>query len=126
MLKVALICSCFNRLNLTKSSFNSIYHALKNTKKIKKFHFFALDDNSKDQTFKFLKNFKNTSVYKSSGNLYWAGGMNKCFDYFYQDIIKYDILIPFNDDILITVNNLNHLVNKYENLLMKEKNFMKL
>ena len=65
MFNIALICTCFNRVKLTKKSLNSISKVLKNTKKINKFHFFILDDNSTDQTNKFLTNFKNTSVFPS-------------------------------------------------------------
>ena len=124
MFNVALICTCFNRVKLTRKSLNSITKVLKNTKKINKFHFFMLDDNSIDQTNKFLTNFKDTSVLKSKGNLYWARGMKECFNYFYNDIIKYDILIPFNDDIILKKNNLNHLIDKYELLLKKKKLFL--
>lgn len=124
MFNIALICTCFNRVKLTRKSLNSITKVLKNTKKINKFHFFMLDDNSEDLTNKFLTNFKNTSVLKSKGNLYWARGMKECFNYFYSDIIKYDILIPFNDDITFKKNNLNHLIDKYELLLKKKKLFL--
>jgi GT2 family glycosyltransferase len=124
MFNIALICTCFNRVKITRKSLNTITKALKNTKKINKFHFFILDDNSKDQTNKFLTNFKNTSVLKSKGNLYWARGMRVCFSYFYNDIIKYDILIPFNDDVILKKNNLNHLIDKYELLLKKKKLFL--
>ena len=124
MFNIALICTCFNRVKLTRKSLNSITKVLKNTKKIYKFHFFMLDDNSTDLTNKFLTNFKNTSVLKSKGNLYWARGMRKCFNYFYEDIIKYDILIPFNDDIFFKKNNLNHLIDEYELLLKEKKLFL--
>ena len=124
MFNIALICTCFNRVKLTKKSLNSISKVLKNTKKINKFHFFILDDNSTDQTNNFLTNFKNTSVLKSKGNLYWAGGMKKCFNYFYKNIVKYDILISFNDDIFFKKDNLNHLIDKYELLLEEKKMFI--
>ena len=75
MLNIALICACHNRFKLTKNSFNTISKALKNTTKVNKFHFFVLDDNSKDETNDFLSNFKNTSVLRGDGNLYWAGGL---------------------------------------------------
>lgn len=124
MLNIALICACHNRFKLTKNSFNTISKALKNTKKVNKFHFFVLDDNSKDKTIDFLLNFENTSVLRGDGNLYWAGGLLKCFNHFYEDIIKYDVLIPFNDDINLNKIDLNDLVQKYCNLLISKKKFL--
>ena len=124
MFSIALICTCHNRFKLTKNSFNTISKVLKNTKKVNKFHFFILDDNSKDETNDFLLNYENTSVLMGDGNLYWAGGMINCFNYFYKDIIKYDILIPFNDDISINQADLNDLIEKYYNLLNSKKKFL--
>jgi len=124
MFNIALICACHNRFQLTKNSFNTISKALKNTTKVNKFHFFVLDDNSNDETNYFLSNFENTSLVRGDGNLYWAGGMLKCFNYFYKDIIKYDILIVINDDIELNQSDLNDLIEKYCNLLKSEKKFL--
>lgn len=124
MLNIALVCVCHNRLKLTTNSFNKISKALKKTKKINKFHFFVLDDNSKDGTNYFLSNFENTSVLRSDRNLYWARGMLKCFNYFYNDIIKYDVLITFNDDINLNQINLNDLFRTYQKLLKSKKKFL--
>ena len=121
MFNIALICTCHNRSKLTKRSFNSISKNLENTKSVNKFHFFVLDDCSTDETNNFLVNFKNTSVLKSDKNLYWAGGMYKCFNYFYKELIKYDIFIPFNDDIKLNTINLDKLIEDYK-ILIKDKN----
>jgi len=124
MFNIALICACHNRFKLTKNSFNTISKALKNTTRVNKFHFFVLDDNSKDETNDFLSNFENTSVLRGDGNLYWAGGLLKCFNHFYTDIIKYDVLIPFNDDINLNKIDLNDLLQQYYDLLRSKKKFL--
>lgn len=124
MFNIALMCSCHNRAALTKRSLNSITNTLKNTKFVNKFHFFVLDDCSNDETYSFVKNFDNTSVIKSKKNLYWAGGMNFCFNYFYEELIKYDLFIPFNDDIDIEENNFDRLFGCYQKLLEDKKEFI--
>lgn len=124
MFNIALMCSCHNRATLTKRSLNSISHTLKNTRLVDKFHFFVLDDCSTDETYSFLKNFKNTSVVKSNENLYWAGGMNYCYNHFYEELIKYDLFIPFNDDIELDVKNLDRLFDRYQKLLEEKKEFI--
>ena len=87
MFNIALICTCHNRYRLTQRSLNSISNNLEKTKLVNKFHFFVLDDCSNDNTYNFLTNFKNTSVIRSDKNLYWAGGMHTCFNYFYNELI---------------------------------------
>jgi GT2 family glycosyltransferase len=124
MFNIALMCSCHNRARLTKRSLNSITNTLKNTRLVDKFHFFVLDDCSVDETYIFLKNFKNTSVVKSDKNLYWAGGMNFCFNYFNKELIEYDLFIPFNDDIELDVKNLDRLLDRYQELLEDKKEFI--
>ena len=91
------MCSCHNRATLTKRSLNSISHILKNTRLVDKFHFFVLDDCSTDETYSFLNKFENTSVVKSNENLYWAGGMNYCYNHYYEELTNYDLFIPFNE-----------------------------
>ena len=118
------MCSCHNRVMLTKKSLNSISNTLKNTKLVNKFNFFVLDDCSTDGTYSFLKNFKNTSVVKSNKNLYWAGGMNFCFNHFYKELIGYDLFLPFNDDIELDIKNLDRLFDQYQKLLRDKKEFI--
>ena len=93
MFSIALICTCHNRFKLTKNSFNTISKVLKNTKKVNKFHFFILDDNSKDETNDFLLNYENTSVLMGDGNLYWCGGMIKGWNYVKN--LYFDLLFVF-------------------------------
>ena len=118
------MCTCHNRYKLTKRSFNSIKNTLKNSNMVNKFHFFALDDCSSDQTYNFLANFQNTTLIKSDKNLYWAGGMHYCFNHFYTELIKYDIFIAFNDDIKLNIKNINRLLEKYNTLLYDKKKFI--
>lgn len=115
------MCCCHNRVALTKRSLKSITKTLKNTKLVNNFHFFVLDDCSTDETYSFLKNYNNTSVVKSKKNLFWAGGMNFCFNFFYKELIKYDLFIPFNDDIKINVKNFDRLLDQYLKLLEDKK-----
>ena len=124
MFNIALISACHDRLNLTKKSLTSITKAFKNTKNINKFHFFILADNCTDGTNKFLNNFENTSILKSGTDLYWARGILRCFDNFYTEIIKYDILIIFNDDIYLPDDNVFDLIEEYKNFIKHEKLFL--
>jgi GT2 family glycosyltransferase len=113
--RVAILMTCFNRVEKTLSCLNSLYSAKIpiNTK----FDIYLVDDNSSDQTGKIVKDkYPFVNVIFGNGSLYWNRGMRLAWKQARKQR-DYDFYIWVNDDVQINPNAFEIILNDYYDLL---------
>lgn len=94
---IAVLMTCHNRKEKTRSCIETIYDD------VYKIHFIVTDDGSTDGTSELLQQLKpdyHLSVLKGTGKLYWCGGMRKAISYVMQCGKTYDYYVFVNDDVI--------------------------
>ncbi len=68
------------------------------------------DDGSTDGTYDILKkNYPEVILFKGDGNLWWGGGINKCFSYVLKKGKSQDFILMLNNDLIVDQNYLKAL-----------------
>jgi len=106
MYKIAIIFTCFNRVNTTRRFLKSLNDAFIPAEL--NLEVFGLDDGSSDGTYNELI-IHGVKAFKSNGSEYWAGGMRKIISKI--DLKKYDFVLCVNDDIVLNFNVFDILLN---------------
>jgi len=111
---VAILMTCYNRVEKTLLCLNSLYSANK-PEKIK-FDIYLVDDNSPDQTGKIVNDkYPNVNVFYGNGTLYWNHGMRLAWKNAHKNK-DYDFYIWVNDDVQVESNAFEIIFNDYYNL----------
>ena len=110
-MNVAVLLTCYNRINKTIACLDSLYNAVKPTDFT--FDVFLLDDNSPDDTGEIVKKkYPLVNVVSGTGNLFWAGGMRKIWK-FAKDQKDFDGYLLLNDDVVLTQSVLRDLLSSH-------------
>jgi len=113
--RVAILMTCFNRVEKTLLCLNSLYSA--NIPDNTLFDIYLVDDNSPDKTGKIVKDrYPCVNVIFGNGFLYWNRGMRLAWRQAHKRM-DYDFYIWVNDDTQIESNALKIIFNDYYNLL---------
>lgn len=89
-------------------SFNEKKTLLKILKKIRKFKILIIDDFSSDNTYKVVKNYKNTSIYRNKKNIGYEESLKKGFKLLIKS--NFDYLITMDADGEHSVTNLQKII----------------
>lgn len=117
MKSVAVLLTCFNRVNTTIKCLEEFYKA--NIPEGYSFDIYLVDDNSPDNTGNIIQaKFPEIIVIKGSGNLFWSGGMSLAWETAAQTK-DYDFYLWLNDDTLIFEDALLSIIKDSENLSNK-------
>ena len=102
--KVAILMTCFNRLEKTKQCLVKIFNSeIPNNISI---DFYLVDDGSTDGTYDYIKkNYPEINLIRGTGSLYWSGGMFMAWN-IASSIYKYDYYLWINNDTFIYPNSL--------------------
>lgn len=96
----------FNRLPFTINCINSLLNQT-----YQNFHIIICDDGSKDGTSEYLStNFPSITLLYGNGDLWWAGGTNKCIEYALTVCRSGDFIFTMNNDSYIYPNLLRDLI----------------
>ncbi len=114
MKKIAILITCYNRVNTTLKCLNYLFQAT--IPKDFKFDIYLVDDNSPDKTGKIIKErYPQINVINGNGKLYWNGGMRLAWDMAVKSK-DYDFYLWLNDDTYIEEHSIITLINDYFNL----------
>jgi len=103
--RIGIIIPVHNRLNTTLSCLGQLQNIQTTGFKVETI---IIDDGSTDGTPDAVKeNYPNTEILKGDGNLWWAGGVNKGFDYALEK--GFDFVYLINDDIQLFPDTLQIL-----------------
>lgn len=119
-MKVAVLLTCFNRKEKTLKCLESLFglHSLERFN----IKVFLTDDNSKDGTYKAVKErFPEVNISKGDGSLYWAGGMRNSWRESLNSGIDFDYFLLVNDDTIIFNDTLVRLVESNQSMILKNK-----
>lgn len=98
----------FNRLPFTINCINSLLNQT-----YQNVHIIICDDGSKDGTSQYISsNFPFITLLPGDGNLWWAGGTNKCIEYALSVCSRGDFVYTMNNDSYIYPNVLSDLINE--------------
>lgn len=110
-----------NRLKITELFIQSLYKQV-----YKKFELIVIDDGSIDGTTSMIKEyFPKSIILKGDGNLWWAGSLQKAYDFLkYKKYSHDDMILIINDDVIFDEDFLKNgvselLENKKSALLAK-------
>jgi len=103
-MKIAVLLTCFNRKSKTRDCLQSFYIAISNIQDVS-FEIYLVDDNSNDGTPEMVgKEYPQINSIKSSGNLFWAGGMRLAWTTAIKSGIDYDGFLLINDDVVFDIH----------------------
>lgn len=108
MIRILGLMTCFNRKEKT---INAIRKLINENSEVE-FSFIVVDDNSKDDTVKALREFTNVTVINGNGNLFYSGGMRKAIEKALKSKCSYDYCLLFNDDVDFYENAIDKLAQK--------------
>lgn len=108
--KVVVFITSFNRCETTLRSLESLIKETTSSKHA--FTTYLMDDMSPDGTGAAVTSrFPDINVIYGNGNLYWAGGVRLILEFIGTDLLDYDAILLFNDDIELMPGSLDSLVN---------------
>lgn len=116
-MKNKVLLTCFNRSEKTLNCINQL------CKIFSQKDIFVIDDASTDGTYELINSkFPEVQLFKSKGNLYWAGGMR----YGYEKIksLEFDHLYLVNDDICLKKNWYSSIKNDLSSIANKTEDFI--
>lgn len=98
MINIAVLMTCYNRMDLTKRCLLSLKGS-EHKQDSYQLHYYVVDDGCTDGTGEMLeKNFPEVHHLIGDGNLFWNGGMNYAFKEAIKN--KYDFYLWVNDDVV--------------------------
>ena len=106
--KVLALMTCYNRKEKTKKAITSLMAGNRNVE----FEFIIVDDNSSDGTYDEMKKFRNITVLKGNGNLFYSGGMRVAIQAALNCGNTYDFCLLVNDDVEFFENAIENLCAK--------------
>jgi GT2 family glycosyltransferase len=96
---IAVLLTTHNRVNKTLLCLDSFHDCSK--PKDYSFDIYLVDDGSTDSTAELVKiHYPNIHIVKGDGNLYWAGGMRKAWNFALKQK-NYDGFLLLNDDVVL-------------------------
>lgn len=96
----------FNRVKYTVSCLQSIFG-----QNYKDFKVIICDDGSRDNTSEIIKQqYPQVIVLQGDGNLWWAGGTNRCIEYALKEAANTDYVFTLNNDTELLADTLTTLV----------------
>lgn len=112
MKNVAIILTCYNRVEITLACLNSLYIS-DFPNRISK-DIYLVDDNSPDGTGKIVKEkYQKINVIQGTGSLFWNGGMRLAWDTAAR-CKEYDFYLWLNDDIILEPGSIKQLFDDFE------------
>ncbi|WP_340112512.1 glycosyltransferase family 2 protein [Maribellus mangrovi] len=118
MKSIAVLMTCFNRVNTTLKCLEHLYKA--EVPDGYYFDVFLVDDKSPDNTgVKVKENHPQINVISGTGSLYWTGGMRLAWEIAAKKK-EYDFYLWLNDDTFIFPDALTTILNDY--ISLKNKN----
>lgn len=107
MLRIAVLITCFNRINKTLACLDSLYkNTLPNNYLLE---VFLVDDGSSDGTSNAVKEkYKDVKIIIGNGSLYWAGGMRLAWNIASKN--NFDYYLWLNNDVLLFKKSLEILL----------------
>ena len=107
-MNIAVLLTCYNRVNKTIACLDSLYNADKPIDFT--FDVFLLDDNSPDKTGEIILNkYPLVNVVSGTGNLFWAGGMSVIWKHA-KSVRDFDGYLLLNDDVVLSKSILTDLL----------------
>lgn len=93
--RIFILLPVFNRKNITEQFIKCL-----NYQTYQNYHLILIDDNSTDGTEEMVQSYiESLTVIKGSGNLWWAGSLQKGYEWLSaQEISSSDIVLMINDD----------------------------
>jgi len=111
-INIAILLACYNRKQTTLRFFENFFKQ----KNLESYNIdvYLLDDGSTDGTAEAVdEKFKNSvNIISADGNLFWAGGMRKVWNYAMAQK-QYNLYLLVNDDIILFDDALDRLINNY-------------
>lgn len=120
MIKIAVLITCFNRVEKTINCLKVLYSqtGVDNLA----FQVFLTDDNSPDQTGKVIKSlFPEINVGYGDGNLFWAGGMRNSWQMAINQGTDFDYYLLLNDDTYLFDDCISRILDVNSKLFEKYK-----
>lgn len=118
-MKICILCSSFNRANITIIGLSSLIHALRKVPQLS-FSVFLLDDASTDGTAELVKQtLPEVHIVKGTGNLFWNRGMVAAYEASKtNEFGTWDAYLLFNDDTVVDTEGVLNFFKQYiyENL----------
>ncbi|WP_253651987.1 MULTISPECIES: glycosyltransferase family 2 protein [unclassified Vibrio] len=114
-MNIAVLMTCFNRVEKTLNCLNS----LEQQKYIESIELdvYLVDDGSSDGTSEAVCNkFPNVKLISGNGNLYWNGGMRLAWKKAIDSGINYDGFLWLNDDVTLLDDAVSRIVTSLTNL----------
>lgn len=105
MIRILGLMTCFNRKEKTINAINKLINGNSEVE----FSFIVVDDNSRDDTVKALRQFTNVTIINGNGNLFYSGGMRKAIEKALDFKYTYDYCLLFNDDVDFYENSIDKL-----------------
>lgn len=112
MIKIAVVLTCFNRINKTKCCMDALYKQSVKYKNEIEFDIYVCDDGSTDGTKEMLKQYALNVTILSGSNLYWNKGMYLAMQSAVLD--KHDFYLMINDDVKFYSNFIEIMLNAYK------------
>lgn len=111
MKTLAIIMTCFNRVETTVKSIDAIYKS--DIPPNISFEIYLTDDGSTDGTSsKITQKFPSVNIIQGNGHLYWNGGMRLAFEKAIEK--KFDLYLWLNDDTILYQHAIKLLINTYD------------
>jgi GT2 family glycosyltransferase len=115
MKKIAVLLTCYNRIEKTLNCLNSFYNSINKLALNITFDIYMVDDGSTDGTSKEIsKEFPEIYLIKGSGDLYWAGGMRLAWETALKKEQGYDSFLLLNDDVILTESFFADILSTHE------------
>jgi len=113
-IKIAVLLTCHNRRQKTLSFLQSLIN--QNIFNQLQIDIYLLDDGSTDGTSEAIHDkYPFIKLQKGNGDLFWAGGMRKIWEFAISQK-KYDLFLLFNDDVFLFENALEKIISNYMQL----------
>lgn len=114
MIDIAIIFTCFNRIDKTKRCMEALLNEQHNHEGQIKFSLFITDDGSTDGTKEMLQSYSNClSMHViDGGNLYWDKGMYRAMKVAVQKYHDYYLMI--NDDVAFSADFIRTMLDSYK------------
>lgn len=114
---IAILLTCFNRIQKTDECLNSLFRVLDNVENYK-FDIYLVDDNSKDGTAPLIKEkYPIIQIINGTGSLFWAGGMRLAWRTALKSKKDYSGFLLINDDVSFIPTFWDNIIqtNKFSN-----------